>query len=511
MSRRKENSFRPTLTLLENRDVPNIASISLSGGILTVQAGAGTTNVFVAQPSGGQIYVQDSITGAIHTYNPANVSKIVVEASGGTANFTASTNNGKTARLVEFIGGAGTDVFTGSSGPVSMVGGSGNDTLKSVMGSDTIVGGSGTDYIQGGSGTELLEAGTGSDYLNAGTGVATIVGGIGNDTIVAMNGQATDTIDTGLGNEVIWEDDINGVTDLINGDTTNDIVQQVSGFANGPSNVLNGGTFTEPKLLAGQVYQAFANRPLFASGGPTTDDVMQFISKTATGVDGTGTTLDDSWLLSGLGAIAQEDPAVIEQNVVNFGDGTFGVDLGGNYYRVDDKLPVNLSGEVFTGYASLGVQESMWVPIVEKAFAYYASQNSTPTYSNLLAANGGVTDDVYVAFGANPNNVASIPLNGVGGITSAANLASDFQILLEGNNSVAVGLTTAVAGTAVDTGLAVTLPANREYTVLSSTTNFNGQVTSVVLRDPSGNNPDGVTVTIAALFAATGTLDFGLV
>jgi hypothetical protein len=343
--------------------------------------------------------------------------------------------------------------------------------------------------------------------LNGGTGIATLVGGIGNDTIIGMNGEATDTIFTGIGTSVIWEDDIDGVTDTIEGSTANAVIQAVSGFANaGATNVLNGGTFTEPSLLPGNSYEAFTNRPLFASGGPTVSDVKQYVNPAGGGVNGTGTNLDDSWLLAGLAAIAQEDPTIIEDNVVNFGDGTYGVKLGDEYFRVDDKLPVNVSGEAFTAYASVGLQSSLWVPIVEKAFAYYATPGGKPSYSNLEAANGVTTPIVYTAFGATSGSVA---LNGVGGFANANDLGLSIESLLSSGYATTVGLTATVTGTSVSSGAAVTLAANREYTVLSYTVGFNGNVTSVVLRDPDGTNNSGVVVTLATLYASSGTLDYG--
>lgn len=509
MSKRNQNSFRPTLTVLENRDVPSVQAITLSGGVLNVKANNATTDVLVSQGA-GVIIIEDVIAGSEWGYRPASVNSIVVTAGNGTTIFTAATSTPATAKVVKFVGGAGTDTFVGDAGPVSMVAGSGADTLTSVAGNDTMIGGAGTDYIKGGSGNNLLEGGTGSDYLNGGTGVETVVAGVGNDTIVTINGQNADTIyPASLGSGVIWLDDINGVTDNVVGDDSNYVVQEVSGFANGASSVLNGGAIAEPTPLPGNFYEAFNSRPLFATGGPTLQDVKQYVSKTATGVNGTGTNLDDSWLLAALGSIAATDPQAIEDNVVNFGDGTYGVDLAGNYYRVDNKLPVNEYGDTVSAYASTGVQNSMWVPIVEKAFAYYATLVGQPSYANLQAANGGASVYVYSAF--NASVAGSIPLNGPGGFPNSTALGSEIASLFQGGYSSSIGLTTAVTGTSQNTGKAVTLPANREYTLMSYTENLSGVVTSVVLRDPDGVNPLGVTVTIANLFLATGSLDFGLV
>jgi hypothetical protein len=507
MSKRNQNLFRPGLTILENREVPTVGLITLSGGVLTVKANNAITNILITQPS-GYVVVTDSIIDHTWVYNASQINQVVVVAGSGTDVFTTGTRFPNTAKLVRFVGGSGTDTFVSTSGNVSMQAGSGSDTLTATAGNDTLVGGAGADYMKGSSGTTLIEAGTGNDYMNGGTGTATIVGGIGNDTIVAMNGEATDTIDTGIGSEVLWVDSLNGVTDNIIGSTTNDVVQAISSFANaGATTTLNGGTFREPTPLPGNTYEVFANRPLFASGGATYQDVKQYINPAGGGVNGTGTNLDDSWLLAGLAAIALEDPQTIEDNVVNFGDGTYGVKLGDEYFRVDDKLPVNVPGETFTAYASVGVQDSIWVPIVEKAFAYYASPQGIPSYSNLLAANGGAATEVYAAFGA--TTVGSDTLSGNGGFANATDLGLAIASVLNSNFSTSVGLTSTVAGTDVNTGAAVTLVANREYTVLSYDFNLNGQVTSVVLRDPSGANPAGVVVTIANLFAATGTLDFG--
>jgi hypothetical protein len=426
-------------------------------------------------------------------------------------------------------GGSGEDIMTGNSGPVYMQAGSGTDSLKSVAGNDTLVGGSGGDNLQGGSGNNLLEAGSGSDYVNGGTGIATIFAGSGNDTIIALNGHADDTIYTSAlaTTGVIWEDALNiggtTVTDIIVGPTANYTLQEVpgfsngtyGGFANGPTSVLNGGKFEEPTLLATDKYMPFTGRPLFADTGPTAKDVKQYINPAGGGVNATGTNLDDSWLLSALDAIALTNPQVIQQNVVNFGDGTYGVKLinvntgVAQFYRVDDYLPVNEYGDTNSAYASMGAQNAIWVPIVEKAFAYYATMVGYPTYADLQAANGATATDVYQAFGATSANVGSVPLNGAGGFPNVTELGQTIATFAQQNAAMCINLTTAVTGTSLNTGAAVTLAVTREYTILSYNESFTGVVNSVVLRDPSGANSEGVTVTLASLYAATGTFDYG--
>ena len=58
---RKSNSFRPTLTILEGREVPSVTSVTLAGGILTVKSNNGTTNVLVSQLTNGKIDVTDDM------------------------------------------------------------------------------------------------------------------------------------------------------------------------------------------------------------------------------------------------------------------------------------------------------------------------------------------------------------------------------------------------------------------------------------------------------------------
>jgi hypothetical protein len=500
MSKRNGNTFRPDVTLLEGREMPAVSAVSLAGGVVTVDCNNAASIVHVAQ-SATAVVIADVKTNHTWSFAANQVSRIDLYGGGGNDTLSASTSSPSTARLVRIFSGGGNDSVTGTGGPVYMQAGSGNDTLSAPSGNDTLMGGSGQDVLKGGTGFDQLVAGTGDTYMNAGTGVSTLTAGVGTDTLVAINGQATDTIQTGVGQAIMWVDDVNGTTDTIIGSTSGDVIQAVPGFTNaGATTTLNGGTFAEPRLLANNYYEAFANRPLFASTGPVAADVKQYINA-KTGA----TELTDSWLLAGLAAIANEDPAAIENNVVDFGDGTYGVRLGNEFFRVDNKLPVNQYGSVTTAYASLGTQASLWVPIVEKAFAYYETQHGAPSYATL---NTGATTFVYAAFGS--TSYGSITFGSLG---NANNLGTEISAFLGSNYSTAVGLVGAVTGTDVDTGAAVTLKAGKEYTVLDYTSDLNGNVLTVILRDPDGANSDGVEVTLANLYAAgaNSTLDVGLV
>ena len=64
-----------------------------------------------------------------------------------------------------------------------------------------------------------------------------------------------------------------------------------------------------------------------------------------------------------------DNPHAIRQHVADFGDGTYGVHLGNNFYRVDNDLPVASASATSPAYAGLGREGSMWAAVIEKAYA----------------------------------------------------------------------------------------------------------------------------------------------
>jgi hypothetical protein len=130
------------------------------------------------------------------------------------------------------------------------------------------------------------------------------------------------------------------------------------------ANDLVGQNFADPTTT--YTYRSFAANPLFSDAGPIADDITQG-------------NVGDCYYLASLAAIADTDPSRIRQSVVDLGDGTFAVQFvrGGSkvYVRVDADLPAwNTSSLV---YAKLGKQGSLWVPIMEKAYAYFRTANVT--------------------------------------------------------------------------------------------------------------------------------------
>jgi hypothetical protein len=124
---------------------------------------------------------------------------------------------------------------------------------------------------------------------------------------------------------------------------------------------LLGQNYADPAThYASFTYKTFAGRPLFGDAGPLATDVAQG-------------QVGDCYYLAVLAAIADTDPSQIRQSVVDLGDGTYAVQFvkGGSkvYVRVDADLPT-YSGSNTLAYAKLGAQGSMWVAVMEKAYAY---------------------------------------------------------------------------------------------------------------------------------------------
>ena len=142
-------------------------------------------------------------------------------------------------------------------------------------------------------------------------------------------------------------------------------------------------------VAAGVQWVSYADHPLFADAGPTADDVEQ---------GGIG----DCYYLSVLTSVAKTDATVIRESVVDLGDGTYWVQFrkGGNnvFVRVDAEL-ARLGDINYLPYAKLGAQESMWVAIMEKAYAFF--RTGAGTYQSIEA---GWMTEAYTALGLNGNS-----------------------------------------------------------------------------------------------------------
>jgi hypothetical protein len=144
----QNNHYRPTLELLEQRDVPTTAT--LSGGYLYVMGTSGSDYITISQSSNRISVSSTAITVGSSRYSSIDagyVNKVVV------------------------YGYAGNDVInlTGLRKDAYVYGGSGNDQIYGGAGTNYLDGGSGYSTVVGGSGTNYL-VGNGHDHLVGGTG-----------------------------------------------------------------------------------------------------------------------------------------------------------------------------------------------------------------------------------------------------------------------------------------------------------------------------------------------------
>ena len=444
-----------------------------------------------------------------------------------------------------FVGGDGNDTLIGYGGDDQMWGGNGNDVIRGMSGNDYIVGDAGNDYEDGGDGNDQMWGGDGNDTLLGGTGDDSLVGdngndhlngqagndkmwgGAGNDTLIAIDSAFNDMVEGGDGVDTLWVDKLQigsfgTLTDTIQNAQSADVVQNVSFFSNGADKTLDGDNLADPTDIGTKLHfnntitagNTSGTNPLFSDGvtlnlagiggnisvtlggGPTSSDIHQG-------------GLGDCWLMSGMASVANKSQDLIRQNVVDFDDGTYGVRLGDNFYRVDNELGVAnaANGAVSSNLtnAGLGAQNSMWAAVVEKAFASYRS--GANTYASVAS---GASTEVFTAF--RMKNVSSKTISTY---SSAAAMASD--MLAKWNAGYALG----IGSIAFKSG------GTHAFSVQGFNLDSHGTVTSIILRNPWGTDglsnfnafssadggsstTDGLfTVTISQLFNSGGSLRMG--
>lgn len=308
-------------------------------------------------------------------------------------------------------GEAGRDTLSGLEGNDRLDGGPGNDDLYGYWGDDLLSGGDGQDYVSGNEGNDRVFGGTGNDRAHGGPGndvvsgeagddqvfgndgddqviggggADELSGGNGDDALVAIDAVSADRLWADAGRDTLWVDEVPAglggpvwVTDTVYGvDATLDRVQRVRGFANGADRTLDGDMIADPDATVDPMgdpipayYQNFAGRPLFADAGPARADVRQ-------------QNRGDCWLMAAAAAVATDNPHAVRHTVADAGDGTYLVRLGDSFYRVDADLPT-WSLSLDPRNAALGRQDSLWVAVVEKAYAHYLTGGADHSYRSL--------------------------------------------------------------------------------------------------------------------------------
>jgi hypothetical protein len=250
-------------------------------------------------------------------------------------------------------------------------------------------------------------------------------------------------------------------------------VASFSGSVDSTAAVSAVSSLSDPTITSGATgYANFSNKPLFSHSGPAVGDVVQG-------------QLGDCYLLASLASVAKVNPQVIRNNVVDLGDGTYAVQFTADgvksYVRVDADLPTNSWGNV--AYAQLGAQDSLWVAIFEKAYAFYRYGDAK--YASI---EGGFMADVYDDMGLDGTSMFGAP--------TAQGLMTRLQQELAAGNAVTFGTKNDADELVIISGHA--------YMVDAVLTNSSGQFTGVRLRNPwgfdgaghDGNTSDGyVTLT----------------
>ncbi|NQU75465.1 MAG: pre-peptidase C-terminal domain-containing protein [Planctomycetes bacterium] len=269
---------------------------------------------------------------------------------------------------------------------------SGGETFEDAFSEIIIYGFSGDDVIRttySVSTNMWVYAGAGADTIfDAGTGRATLHGGAGDDLLVSIGG-ANDALTGGEGFDSFWIDSTDSVFDASTTERSALAVHQVTEFyqpyAASPADAdyvslqIAGQPLRDPTVTGYAAgYANFASVPLFVDG-PQYDDIEQGY-------------IGDCYYLASLAGYAQTDPDIITQMIAPLGDGTYAVRFFRKgrevYLRIDADLPVRYDGSL--AYASLGADGEAWVPLVEKAYAYFRYDSNS--YASI---EGGWMTTVY--------------------------------------------------------------------------------------------------------------------
>ena len=297
------------------------------------------------------------------------LSALVIQGTAGDDIITVSQD----VTGVTVVTQLGTDFYPGSFSSITVDGLAGNDIIRLMHSVST------DHFVYGGEGNDAI--------FDAAIGAGQVHGGEGDDLLVTVGG-GLHVLSGGGGSDSFWCDGADTIGDadyaesFRNVHVVQEFYQPYTTDPQSPDYVsldIDGQNFQDP--TAGG-YQSFAGTPLFVDG-PQYDDAVQG-------------SLGDCYFISALASLADAVPEVIEQAIAPLGDGTYAVrfyrNWTENFIRVDADLPA--SGSAPT-YAKLGADGELWVPLIEKAYAYFRyGQNS---YISLA---GGWPGTVYTEISA---------------------------------------------------------------------------------------------------------------
>jgi hypothetical protein len=295
--------------------------------------------------------------------------QLIVQGTGGDDTITIS----QTATSITLTTPRGSTDFAGAFSWVTVYGNGGHDTIRiaySVTASATVYCGD-----------------DGSTVYDTGRGYDKVYGGAGNDTIISFGGGASHRVFGGGGTDSLWVDGNTDIPDATAADLAGGYVHQVQQFYESVSMNIGGQSLSDP--TASGTYVNYASHPLFTDG-PNYSDIRQ-------GASG------DCYFVASLAALAYSSPSTISQMITSLGDGTYAVRYysAGSpvYVRVDADLPTSGGSLVYANFSPTG---EMWVPLAEKAYAFfrygtnsYASLDSGSTSTVLTQVANGYTRTLF--------------------------------------------------------------------------------------------------------------------
>jgi hypothetical protein len=296
----------------------------------------------VQAPSSAAATLTPGTRIAAQIVNSGGVCQLVILGTNASDAITLS----QTATSVTVTTAQGSTTYTGAFGGILIYGFGGADTIRltySMTAAATIYCGDG-----------------GNTVYDDGRGYDTVYGGAGSDTLISFGAGSKHRAYGGGGLDSFWVDGNTDTNDASAAESAAGNVHRIYQFYGKVSMDMNGQNLADPTLTGyASKYVNFAAHPLFTDG-PTYSDIRQ-------GASG------DCYYLASLAALADTNPAAISQMITSLGDGTYAVRFYRNgspvYVRIDADLPV--SGGTSLAYARFSVSGEMWVPMVEKAYAFF--------------------------------------------------------------------------------------------------------------------------------------------
>jgi Calpain family cysteine protease/RTX calcium-binding nonapeptide repeat (4 copies) len=374
----KASTFRP-LQL-------SVSGISLQDGNLRILGSSANDAAAVSMDSRGNVTATLGLKQL--AFRAGSVTSIEFSGGDGDDRFSNATDLPSTIN-----GGDGNDILDGSSGADFIVGGYGQDTIHGNAGDDAVWGSGGSDVLYGDDGSDVIFGHGGSDQIHGGAARDTLNGGSGNDTLwgdagndlIVTVGLGADTVTGGPQWDNFWIDTSDEINDISANEAALGYVHEIASFRSvsyldGPSVAVGlqptGENLPDPVKYAAHTGSLtdYADHPLFASSGPSKDDIFQG-------------NVGDCYFMARLSAIAMQEPEYIRKLVAPLGDGSYAVRFYRNgqpdYVRVDSDFWAH-DGALL--YAREGQEGAIWVPVVEKAFAI--ARRDQGSYESISGGNG---------------------------------------------------------------------------------------------------------------------------